>query len=267
MTGIVRDKVRQSFSSHAIGYDDYAVVQKRVVARFLERYCDYSQQPAKLLDVGAGTGRLLAALGNCYPQAVLHGVDLAYGMAKRGKAQSAKLLIACSDAEQLPFRNNSFELVVSTSTYQWLENLEKAFAEAYRVLLPGGRFCFALFGGETLYELRSSYRLALTESGGLLPDRSHTFFSLQEALATLQMAGFAETAVECEREVEFYRTAKEVLAAIKGVGAGSAAKEQGRGLSGRKVIERMISLYEQQYGSAEGIPATYDVLYGTGVKQ
>lgn len=267
MTGLVREKVRRSFSSHAGGYDDHAVVQKLVIERFMEKFCDPALKPARLLDVGAGTGRLLGALGDRYPQALLHGVDLAFGMAKRVKERNAELAIACSDAELLPFRDESFDLVVSTSTYQWLDSLEVAFAEACRVLSPGGRFCFAFFGGNTLFELRNSYRVALAASGSGLPDRSHEFFSLSATAAALKKAGFTEPAVESGTEIELHGDVKGVLASIKGIGAGSASKEKGRGLSGRKVIEGMIRYYEQQYCTAAGVPATYEIFYGHGVKQ
>jgi len=267
MTGLVREKVRRSFSSHAEGYDEYAVVQKLVIERFMGRFCDPALKPARLLDVGAGTGRLMASLSERYPQTLLHGVDLAFGMAKRVRERNPELAIACSDAEQLPFRDASFYLVVSTSTYQWLENLDEAFREVFRVLAPGGRFCFAFFGGKTLFELKNSYRAALAASGSGLPDRSHRFFSLPATAAALKKAGFTDSDVESDTEIELHGDVKRVLASIKGIGAGSASREKGRGLSGRKVIEGMVRHYEQEYCTAEGVPATYEIFYGHGVKQ
>ena len=267
MIGLVREKVRHSFSSHAAGYDDYAIVQKLVIERFMGKFCGSDLKPARLLDIGAGTGRLLAALGERYPHALLHGVDLAFGMAKKVRERNAELAIACSDAEQLPFKDECFDLVVSTSTYQWLDSLDDAFAEAYRVLTPGGRFCFAFFGGDTLFELRSSYREALAASGSGLPDRSHDFFSLAATVAALKKAGFAKVAVESDTEIELHGDVKRVLASIKGIGAGSASRAQGRGLSGRRVIEGMVRHYEQEYSRPQGVPATYEIFYGHGVKQ
>ena len=266
MTAIVKDKVRRSFSCHAGDYDDLAVVQKRVVEKFVTKFCAETFHPDRLLDVGTGTGRLLDALGRQYPHAELFGADLALGMVKESRSKSGVASIVCSDAEQLPFRDSSFQMVVSTSTYQWLENLDAAFAEAYRLLVQGGRFCFAFFGGETLHELRSSYRSGLSETGSLLPDRSHRFFTIEQASEALKTAGFTEVRLEPETEVEYYQDVKTVLASIKGVGAGTASGEKGKGLSGRRVIECMIRSYENEFRTLEGVPATYEVFYGSGVK-
>jgi malonyl-CoA O-methyltransferase len=142
-----------------------------------------------------------------------------------------------------------------------------AFAEAFRVLAPGGRFCFAFFGGNTLHELRSSYKAALAASASGLPDRSHEFFSMPDTVAALRRAGFAAPAVESDTEIELHGDVKRVLASIKGIGAGSASREKGRGLSGRKVIEGMVGYYEREYCTAAGVPATYEIFYGHGVKQ
>lgn len=266
MMAIVKDKVRRSFSCHAGDYDDLAVVQKRVVERFISKFCTESFSPARLLDVGTGTGRLLAALGRQYPQSELFGADLAMGMVQESRNKSGVASIACCDAEQLPFRDGSFQMVVSTSTYQWLENLDAAFAEAYRLLVPGGRFCFAFFGGETLHELRSSYRKGLSETDSLLPDRSHRFYTIEQAAESLLRAGFTAVRLEPEIEVEYYQDVKTVLASIKGVGAGTASGEKGKGLSGRRVIERMIRSYDDEFRTHEGVPATYEVFYCSGVK-
>ena len=77
----------------------------------------------------------------------------------------------------LPFADGIFDLVVSTSTFQWLAALEKAFSEAKRVLTPGGTFLFALFGEGTLHELKNSYRTVLLAENAIDKDRSHNFFA------------------------------------------------------------------------------------------
>ena len=50
-----------------------------------------------------------------------------------------------ADAEALPYPDAAFDLVVSSTTYQWVENLSKAFTESKRVLKPGGLFRFHHF--------------------------------------------------------------------------------------------------------------------------
>lgn len=268
MSRIDRQKVRRAFSEKADAYDARAVVQQRVIRRFLERNFACCDSPESFLDVGAGTGRLLQSLGERFPSAFAVGLDMAYGMAKsasRRLSGGSRYALLCGDGESLPFADGSFDVVVSTSTYQWFSPLDLAFNEALRVLRPGGRFCFTLFGEATLFELKESYREALRLYGGGA-DRSHRFVSCQETQDVLERAGFEACRVESELEIEMHADVAALLRSLKGIGAANASAVPARGLSGRRVTAAMIDLYEKSYGGEAGIPATYEVLYGVGVR-
>jgi malonyl-CoA O-methyltransferase len=269
MVGIDRQRVKTAFHRQAGDYNSHARVQQRVVARLLERVQREVELSQRILDVGAGTGRLLAGLHRLNPQALTVGADLAFGMCRTARdnlpARDGVYLLN-SDAEQLPFAEGVFDLVISTSTYQWLSRLETAFREAYRVLAPGGMFCFALFGELTLFELKSSYRQALGSEKRWGGDRSHDFFSAADVAADLGESGFSRKRVDTECEVEFHPDVPELLRSLKRIGAGNAAPVAVRGLAGRRVMLDMMAAYRREYGSPEGIPATYEVIYGLGWK-
>ena len=260
---IDRSKVQGSFHRQAGDYDSLAVVQKRVVERLTGLLQSQGVQPSRLLDVGAGTGRLLVALRRLYPTAFVAGADLAFGMCRTASANLAGsgVHLVNADAERLPFATGSFDLVLSSSTFQWLTSLDAAFAEVRRVLAPGGTFCFALFGEKTLFELRDSYKKVL--GGGA--DRSHSFFSQAEVLDALQRGGFSGSRVSSEMEVEQHPDVPDLLRSLKRIGAGSAAPVATRGLSERRVMLDMMELYRAEYARDGGIPASYEVLYGWGI--
>lgn len=269
MAEIKRDVVKKSFGSHASQYDTLARVQKNVTARLIEQLETSGPPPASLLDIGAGTGRLLEQLARIFPESRLVGVDLAFQMARvagNRLAESNRAAMICSDAESLPFKEGSFDLVVSTSTYQWVAPLSGAFAEACRVLKPGSRFRFALFGEKTLFELKESYKKALIETGGALADRTHQFAGADEVLAALRNAGFTGCRVHAEMETEMHPDVPALLRSLKGIGAGSAARSSESGLSGRSVMLRMMENYRMNYATERGVQATYQVLYGFGKK-
>jgi malonyl-CoA O-methyltransferase len=263
VANIDRTKVQGAFHRQAGDYDRHAVVQGRVVAKIVALLKSHQLDPARVVDIGAGTGKLLAALRELYPSAFTVGADLAYGMCQTAASNlggnAAHLVNA--DAECLPFAAGSFDLVLSTSTYQWLGSLDAAFSEARRVLAPGGVFCFALFGEQTLFELRESYRQVL--EGGA--DRTHSFFPECEVLAALQRVGFTGTRVHSELELEYHPDVPELLRSLKRIGAGSAAPAASRGLSERRVMLDMMERYRKTFGTDGRIPATYQVTYGWGV--
>ncbi|HBG06937.1 MAG: malonyl-[acyl-carrier protein] O-methyltransferase BioC [Geobacteraceae bacterium GWC2_58_44] len=264
VANIDRQKVRDSFHRQATDYDGHAVVQRRVVERLIGLLQAEGVRPARILDVGAGTGSLLARLRDKYPEAFAVGADLALGMCHTASANLGQegVQLVNADAEKLPFAQSSFDLVLSTSTFQWLTTLDRAFAEVHRVLSPGGLFCFALFGEKTLFELRSSYKTAI--NGGA--DRSHSFFSQSDVLAALQRAGFTDPRVISEIEVEFHPDVPDLLRSLKRIGAGSAAPVAAKGLSERRVMLEMMELYRMRYGRDGAIPASYEVVYGVGGK-
>jgi ubiquinone/menaquinone biosynthesis C-methylase UbiE len=91
--------------------------------------------PSLALDVGCGTGQLLARLGELMPDAVLCGVDAAPAMQA---ARERGVRVAVAVAEALPFPDGAFDLVVtSTSFDHWADQLA-GLRECRRVLTRGG---------------------------------------------------------------------------------------------------------------------------------
>lgn len=264
---IDRSKVQRSFHRQAWEYDNHAVVQKRVVARLLNILSEEGEIPSRILDVGTGTGLLAQHLADRYPDAFLSCIDLAPGMAAAARRRLGRqALVAVADAEHLPFAEEAFDYVVSASTFQWLTTLDAAFGEAWRVLAPGGRFVFAFFGDGTFHELKASYRTALASAGRAGEDRTQRFFSVDEVSAAMTRAGFKACRIGCEDEIERHPDVPTFLRAVKRAGAGNASPLPSRGLAERRVMVEMMRVYGERFGDCGGIPATYSVVYGVGVK-
>jgi malonyl-CoA O-methyltransferase len=247
-------RVRASFSRSAPAYDARASVQRRVRERVLALLAEAAPGRRRVLDVGAGTGALLARLAEARP-ALAAAVDLAPGMCAAARAAAPRAAVAAADAEALPFRGGAFDLFVSTSTFQWLPRLGPAFAEAHRVLEPGGVLCLALFGARTLAELREAWRAAAGPDG-----RTHRFADGAEVRRALAAAGFRRAAVFEEDLVEWHEDARAVLRALKEIGASSAVPGRA-GLGGRTRTLEMLRRYDEAHAGRSGVPATYHVVY------
>jgi ubiquinone/menaquinone biosynthesis C-methylase UbiE len=88
--------------------------------------------PARVLEIGTGTGSGAALLKARFPQAEVTGVDLSPEMIRIAQAKVPGVTFEPADASRLPFADRSFDLIVQN-------NVPVYFAELARVLAPGGR--------------------------------------------------------------------------------------------------------------------------------
>jgi ubiquinone/menaquinone biosynthesis C-methylase UbiE len=105
------------------------------VLRYVRRQ---SPRPGTILDVGCGTGRLVARLGYAYLQAQVVGVDAATNMIREAVAAPAgrRDRFAVSAAGQLPFGDAVFDLVVTTLSVSHWSDKTAGLAEIGRVMTP-----------------------------------------------------------------------------------------------------------------------------------
>ncbi|MEN8158721.1 MAG: methyltransferase domain-containing protein [Myxococcota bacterium] len=99
--------------------------------------------PARILDVGCGTGRLTARLARELPRSRVAGCDFSRGMLHQARARDGALALAQGDAGRLPFAAGSFDAVVSTEAFHWFPDPDAALTGFRDVLAPRGRLLIA----------------------------------------------------------------------------------------------------------------------------
>jgi malonyl-CoA O-methyltransferase len=255
--------VRRSFERAAATYDRNAVLHREVAARLIEHLDPIKIAPARVVDLGCGTGGAFHALGERFPRAELIGIDIARPMLLRAAdrspwwrrafaAQPRRLV--CADAERLPLASSSSQLLFSNLLLQWCAP-EPVFAEAARVLAVGGLFMFSTFGPDTLAELRAAFAAA---DGA---PHVHSFVDMHDLGDALVHAGFADPVMEMERITLEYSSVEAIARDLRSVGAGNALGARPRGLMGRARWKRAAGDYERhRHGGI--LPATYEVVYG-----
>ncbi len=253
MTTEVIDKqaVAASFSRAATTYDQVAELQRSVGSNLLARLPE-SLEVERLADLGCGTGYFTRALSARFGQPVL-GLDIAEGMLRYARAQGP----ACSswivaDAEALPLRADSRQLLFSSLALQWCPDLSQALKEALRVLEPGGLIAFNTLVEGTLQELRDAWQAV---DGYVHVNRFMPLAQLQQILADV---GFASWRCEVETHVLHYPQLSGLTHELKALGAHNLNAGRPGGLTGRARLRALTAAYET-FRQPAGLPATYQV--------
>lgn len=132
----------EEFDDRAAGYDHGW--RGRLHHEIADRTADLAvatvADPDRVLDVGCGTGYLLSVLADRYPRAELAGIDAAPQMISTATALATddRVSFAAGVAEHLDWPDETFDLVVSTTSFDHWTDQQAGLAECARVLRPGG---------------------------------------------------------------------------------------------------------------------------------
>jgi SAM-dependent methyltransferase len=148
----------EAWSERATVYDDlFAGISTQAIAPLLDGLGDLRDK--RFLDVACGTGHLVAAASRRGARS--EGIDFAAPMVDAARRNYPAGCYCVADAMQLPFEAGTFDALACAFGLSHMASPQRAVAEAYRVLKPGGRFAFTLWfgpddGGELLRIVRDA---------------------------------------------------------------------------------------------------------------
>nr|AWI67077.1 Methyltransferase [Piromyces sp.] len=93
-----------------------------------------------LLDAGCGTAPMISLLKEKYPDKKFTGIDLSEKMIEKAKEkniENAEFIVG--DCENLPFDENSFDVIINSQSFHHYPNPQDFFNSVYKVLKPGGK--------------------------------------------------------------------------------------------------------------------------------
>ncbi|VAW74948.1 Malonyl-[acyl-carrier protein] O-methyltransferase [hydrothermal vent metagenome] len=249
---------RRSFGQAAASYDAAAVLQQEVAQRLLERLDIMKLEPARILDLGCGTGQCIPELMTRYQRADIVALDIAHPMLEQARKRGRWLRrprCVCADAERLPFADASFDLVFSNLMLQWCVDIDTVFTELQRVLRPGGLLLFTSFGPDTLKELRDSW----AQVDGYT--HVNAFLDMHDVGDALLKTRFADPVMDVERITVTYPDVWKLMRELKQIGAHNVTAGRPRGLTGKLQLQKLVSAYER-YRQAGVLPASYEIVNG-----
>ncbi|XP_036041338.1 arginine-hydroxylase NDUFAF5, mitochondrial isoform X3 [Onychomys torridus] len=134
------------------------------------------------------------------------------------------------------------------------------------VLKPDGVFVGAMFGGDTLYELRCSLQLAETEREGGFSPHISPFTAVSDLGHLLGRAGFNTLTVDTDEIQVNYPGMFELMEDLKGMGESNCSWNR-KALLHRDTMLAAAAVYREMYGNEDGsIPATYQIYHMIGWK-
>jgi demethylmenaquinone methyltransferase/2-methoxy-6-polyprenyl-1,4-benzoquinol methylase len=156
-----------------------------------------------VLDLGTGTGDLAREALTQYPQARVIASDFTLEMMRVGK-QSGDLNFSTADALNLPFKDNTFDAVVSGFLMRNVTDIQKALQEQFRTLKPGGRIVvldttkpkknlfspFIKFHMHVIIPMIGGLLSGVRDAYEYLPDTTENFLTAEELSVRMVAVGF-----------------------------------------------------------------------------
>jgi malonyl-CoA O-methyltransferase len=263
LLGIDKKAVAGRFNRSASFYDAHCHVQRRMAGRLMGRF-DGLPEPHRILEVGCGTGYLTGLLAGRFPDAAILAVDFAENMVDRARHRLAKhgveLLVA--DVEAADLGGGAYDLVVSNATVQWFDDPASTMCALSAALRPGGLMLHSTFGPATFVELKEALARLAGDPGAVgLPLRA-----AGEWEGLLARCGLAEVESKSRPEVVQYPTAGDFLLELQATGATCRPNGAGSGPLPPRALREALAGYDARFGTAGGVPVTYELLEVSGIR-
>lgn len=249
--GIDKQLVRERFAKALGSYREHAVVQQEMALVLAEMICAATSgcRLERVLEVGAGTGALTAALlDRCRVETYVAN-DLVeeshrYVAVEALRHRPVHLAFLAGDIESIEALPDGLDLVASNATVQWLSDLEGFFRKMSSCLKPGGILAFSTFSPRNMHEIASIEHAGLSYPG--LADIEALAGSCFELIASKE---------ELKRIA--FDSPGEVLRHIRKTGVNGLVRRSWT----KGSYLRFLHDYREAYSCDEGVYLTYRPLY------
>jgi len=199
-------------------------LKDEVANRLLDRLQVIKRQFPVIVELGAGAGHLVkyfdddttSKLIMCDNAEILLNRDI------QNQPTFSNVERQVVDEENLSFKPNSVPAILSSLSLHWVNDLPGALIQIHHALRPDGLFLAAMFGGDTLFELRTSLQVAELERGGGLSPRVSPFAEPRDIANLLTRAGFVLTTVDVDEIVVNYPSMFHLLEDLDAMGESNA---------------------------------------------
>lgn len=267
MNSDITHQVAARFDTAASTYDQVPdAVQPRVAAAAGARLLTTwdGAAPARILEIGCGTGVFTAWLAARFPTAMIDACDLAPRMLEMARQRleagppppGARVRWLAADVRELPV-TATYDLIASSSVLHWLTPLPNTIAHLAALLLPNGRLAAALMLQDTLAGLFSARHAVAPDKPPrfLLPTRAAVLEAIHAAGLTLETA-------EDQYYEQQHASVTDMLHGLHAQGVTGGFYTPDRLLTPAE-LRRLAQLYASAHPatSGDGVRSVYHVLF------
>lgn len=242
-----KTEIKCRFRRSVESYEENATVQKLIAERLFQLLEKYSEEVLfRILEVGCGTGLFTRKLKRKCEDSILVINDIVEEMCCKTSAvceiDRNNFLVGDIECITLP---GTFDAIVSSSTFQWLNHPKAVFKKFAEHLTTEGILAFSTFGKENLYELKT-----ITHQGLVYPDRIEWTKLLAEDFDVL----YTEEA----KHTLYFSDPIDIIRHIKRTGVNAVGRADGW-TKGR--LDHFCAEYRLLFSSSRGLPLTYHPMY------
>lgn len=133
------------------------IIKAKRIIKLLEIYFASPLAKLEILDIGGSTGIIANELAKTFRKVTVTDIDKGALKFAGKKFKRKNLFFKYADAMKMPFRQNSFDVVICTHVYEHVPSPKKLFNEIHRILKPGG-VCY-LAAQNKLWPLEAHHNL------------------------------------------------------------------------------------------------------------
>lgn len=245
--------VQKTFKKASPYYNQNIDIVTEIANRLADRLNDNKRNFKNILDLGAGTGVLEKIITKYQTTNLFISADFSPGMLNQ--ASGHKILLNAE--EELPFKNQTFDLVISNLMLPWINDVAKCLHMTGKVLKEDGLLLASTLGVESFKEFRLAFEEAGLNGNHIIP-----LPDIQSVGQVLQRRGFALPVIDRDIITLSYPNFESIYNDIKSLGARNLNPNRSNKTIGKHAWKKMEEIYRKNFSLEDGtLSLTLEVIY------
>lgn len=245
-----RNRLKQARTRSASNIQKYDFLHRWAANQITERLQDIKRSFVRILQIGGSIPLAQNAFHMDIGKSILNDYSS---------------LSFIGDEEFLPIKENSLDLIISSLSLHATNDLPGALLQIRRALKADGLLVAAMFGGETLRELRESLMHAEMEVHGGASPRVFPFADKPQMGNLMQRAGYALPVVDSEIVTVTYDNIFKLMHDLRGMAENNIIINRSRKYAGREFFLKAGEYYAKNFSEADGrIRASFEIIFLLG---